>query len=160
MKKIILLVFFFLIAVNNANAYDFEVDGIYYNKLSENTVEVTYEKKTNISYGSYSYKTKNYTGDMTIPSSVTIDDVLYNVTSIGNYAFSDCDDISSIVLPDGLKIIGIYAFQNCFGLTSINISDGVSEIKNYAFYDCSNLKSINIPDGIITIGECAFDGCI
>ena len=71
-----------LLVSMNVLAYDFESGGIYYNiTSSENkTVEVTH-KDTN--YNSYS-------GDVTIPSSVTHEETEYNVTSIGPNAFDDC----------------------------------------------------------------------
>ena len=57
-------------------AHDFEVDGIFYNKTSDNTVAVTYK-------GSYSSTyVGEYVGDVVIPSSVIYEGITYSVTSI------------------------------------------------------------------------------
>ena len=68
-------------------AHDFEVDGVFYNKISDNTVAVTYKGDT---WDSYS---NEYIGNVVIPTSVKYNGVTYSVTSIGDYAFLDCKDI-------------------------------------------------------------------
>ena len=69
-----------------ANAHDFEVGGIYYDITSsaDLTVEVTYRGSSSGSYDN------EYSGAVTIPSTVTYNSKTYSVTSIGNYAFSGC----------------------------------------------------------------------
>ena len=61
------------------------------------------------------------------------------VTSIGNYAFSRCSDLTSISIPEGVTSIGDCAFFNCSGLTSISIPEGVTSIGEDAFSLCDNL---------------------
>ena len=56
-----------------------------------------------------------------------------NVLSIGNYAFYNCDGLTSITIPTSVTTIGNYAFYGCNGLTSITISNGVTTIGDYAF---------------------------
>ena len=82
-----------------------------------------------------------------------------DVTSIGDYAFSDCDSLTSITIPDSVTSIGVGAFSYCYSLTNITIPDSVTSIGDYAFYVCSSLESITIPDSITTIGDSAFDFC-
>ena len=81
------------------------------------------------------------------------------VTSIGNYAFSDCSSLTSITIPDSVTSIGYYAFFYCRSLTSITISDSVTSIGNYAFFYCRSLTSITIPDSVTSIGNYAFSNC-
>ena len=98
-----------------ASAHDFEVDGIYYNITSyaDLTVEVTYR---GYSYGSYS---NEYSGAVTIHSTVTYNSKTYRVTSIGSSAFSGCSSLTSITLPKSVTSIGSGAFNKCSSLTSI-----------------------------------------
>lgn len=68
-------------------AHDFEVDGIFYKKTSDNAVAVTYK-------GNYADNYSNeYAGDVVIPSSVNYNGVTYSVTSIGDSAFINCTKV-------------------------------------------------------------------
>ncbi len=82
-----------------------------------------------------------------------------SVTSIGNWAFSDCTSLTTITIPDSVTSIGGYAFYNCKSLTSITIPDSVTSIGNGAFSDCTSLTSITIPDSVTGIGPDAFEWC-
>ena len=88
--------------------------------------------------------------------SVIIED---GVTSIGNYAFYFCRNLTSITIPDSVITIGTRAFYFCKNLTSITIPDSVTTIDFGAFDTCTGLTSITIPDGVTTIGDCAFYRC-
>ena len=81
------------------------------------------------------------------------------VMSIGEWAFSDCTSLTSIVLPNSVTSIGYFAFSGCTSLESIVIPDSVTSIGSDAFSDCVSLKSIKIPEGVKTIGTSAFSGC-
>ena len=65
------------------------------------------------------------------------------VTSIGNYAFIGCSDLTSVTIPDSVTSIGGFAFRDCIGLTSVTIPDSVTSIGVNAFYGCSGLTSVN-----------------
>ncbi|MBQ7793561.1 MAG: leucine-rich repeat domain-containing protein, partial [Clostridia bacterium] len=82
-----------------------------------------------------------------------------SVTSIGRYAFSGCRRLTIITLPDSVTSIGVYAFRYCSSLASITIPDSVTSIGDYAFYGCSSLASITIPNSVTSIGNLAFSGC-
>ena len=90
-------------------------------------------------------------------TSITIPD---SVTSIGEGAFSYCDSLTSITIPDSVTSIGEGAFNGCTSLTSITIPNGVTSIGGWAFSGCTSLTSITIPNGVTSIGDWAFSGCI
>ncbi len=149
MKKTVLNFVGFFVAVLvsiNLFAYDFEVDGIYYNINSDDTsVSVTFKDDIN-----------NYSGDVVIPSSVTYNGTTYNVTTIGNYAFQNCTDLTTIDIPNSVTRIGNGAFQNCTDLTSVTIPNSVTIIAANAFQNCTGLTDVTIPNSVHTIGVCAF----
>ena len=117
-----------LICTTVASAYNFEVDGIYYNIIdaTSKTVEVTY-------YSTYSNK---YSGSVVIPENVVYKGVEYSVTSIGGSAFEGCSSLSSIEIPNSVTSIGEYAFTRCSSLSSIEIPNSVTSFGNYAFLFC------------------------
>ena len=89
-------------------------------------------------------------------TSVTIPN---SVTGIGRAAFADCSGLTSITIPDSVTIIEDMAFQCCNGLTSITIPNSVKIIGEYAFNWCSELTSVTIGNSVINIDEGAFSGC-
>ena len=132
----------------SASAYDVEVDGIYYNLISKgNIAEVTHGDL-------------KYSGSITIPSSIKVNDVDYAVTSIGKEAFYECSGLTSITIPNSVTSIGNYAFCRCSGLTSVTIPNSVTSIGDYAFASCSGLTSVTIPNSVTSIGDWAFFNCI
>lgn len=88
-------------------------------------------------------------------TSVTISN---NVTSIGNDAFSSCENLSSVTIPNSVTSIGNNAFSYS-GLTSVEIPGSVTSIGSNAFGRCSNLKNVTIGQGVKTIGDSAFCIC-
>lgn len=86
-------------------------------------------------------------------------DLPEGVTKIGDYTFYWCKSLMSISIPDSVTTIGDSAFFGCRGLTSVAIGNGVTSIKKYAFDDCKNLTRVKIPKSVTSIGEDAFRGC-
>ena len=82
-----------------------------------------------------------------------------SVTSIGEYAFSDCSSLTSITIPNSVTSIGDDAFIDCSSLTSITIPNSVTSIGGGAFCRCSSLTSITIPNSVTSIGGGAFNSC-
>ena len=80
------------------------------------------------------------------------------VTSIGDYAFYDCNSLTSITIPNSVTSIGSSAFCDCYSLTSVTIGNSVTSIGTEAFLDCSSLRSITIPNSVTSIGCAAFGG--
>lgn len=88
-------------------------------------------------------------------TSVNIPD---NVTTIGNGAFQNTA-ITSVAIPGSVKTIGQYAFENCTSLATLELGSGIQTIDVWAFRDCTSLTSVSIPDSVKTIGSSAFNGC-
>ena len=135
MKKLFILSLA-LMAAMASWAHSFEVGGIYYNYLTDSTVTVTYRGIYNNSYAN------EYTGDVVVPASVSYEGKTYAVTAVANSAFYDCNQLTSISLPECVTSIGEYAFQNCSSLTSITIPEAVTSIGVRAFSGCNALKSV------------------
>ena len=95
--------------------------------------------------------------DCTSLTSVTIGN---GVTSIGDSAFQYCTSLTSIEIPDSVTSIGNSAFYRCTSLVSMTIPDSVKSIDKYAFYDCTSLTSVNIGNGVTSIGSWAFRNCM
>ena len=62
-------------------------------------------------------------------------------------------------IKQGTRWIGNYAFRECTELTSVDIPNSITSVGDYAFYGCSGLTSVVIPINIISIGSGAFYGC-
>lgn len=119
-----------------AAAQQFEYDGLNYNILSDNTVEVTYATYPNV-----------YSGEIVIPTQVIYEDATkvsaYQVSGIGNYAFSG-SEIYSIMIPYSVKRIGEGAFFQCNSLTWVSVPGSVESIETLAFADCEKLPEISV----------------
>ena len=81
------------------------------------------------------------------------------ITSIGDYAFNSCMNLTSVHIPDGVTSIGERAFFSCSALTEINIPQGINTINFGTFEKCQSLKSVVIPESVTTIGGYAFSSC-
>jgi len=77
------------------------------------------------------------------------------LTSIGNDAFFECINLTSVNIPVGVISIGSYAFSYCESLTGVDIPGSVTSIGDGAFMNCY-LPSVTTPDGVISIGDMAF----
>lgn len=115
-------------------AYDFEVDGIYYNISMESIVEVT-------SGDTY------YTGNVVIPSVVEYEGTSYSVVGIGSSAFNGCEELSSVQIPSSVKYVGAMAFYACGNLLEIHFSENVESLGENVLACCSNLERISVDDG-------------
>ncbi len=121
---------------------------------------------------------------ITIPSSVSINGNVYDVTTIKRSAFSGCMNLTNIEIPNSVTSIGSYAFSSCRGLVEFNLPSSVVSIGAAAFNDCSNLTNfiiaensqlesipygafsdctsltnIDLPNSLTSIGKFAFSDC-
>ena len=147
MKKITLLLAL-LCALITVNAQDFTADGLCYQINGTNVTVVQ---------GS-DYAT-TLTGALNIPDQVSNNGTTYTVTAIGDYAFFNCTEITSVVIPNTVTLIGNSAFFLCTGMTDITIGNSVTTISDNAFMWCSSLTSLNIPASVTYIGQRLLDYC-
>ncbi len=77
--------------------------------------------------------------DVVIPSTATIDNVKYDVQAIGSAAFSGCNKITSITVPEGVTSIGSRAFENCTSLATVNIPRTLARCEYDAFNGCGRV---------------------
>ena len=81
---------------------------------------------------------------VTIPKTVTINNVKYRVTGIAAKAFKNSKKLQSIVIPDTITEIGAGSFEGCKNLKSVTIGKNVTSIGKNAFKNCKNLKKITV----------------
>ena len=132
-------------------AYDCEVDGIYYNRISATEFEVTYYSSTS--------NAEAYKGEVIIPASVIYNGRTFKVISVGNSAFEGCTGLTSVTIPNSVTSIYSNAFQGCSGLTSVTIPNSVTSIGKDAFNNCTGLTSVTIPNSVTIIDQYAFCWC-
>ena len=155
MKKKTLLFILVMLSTLTVSAQTL-IDGIYYN-FSETEATVTSGDN-------------KYTGNVTIPSTVTSNGVTYSVTKIGEYAFFWCSDLTSVTIPNSVTEIGSSAFSECSGLTSVHITDlaawcNIRFFDNPLFYakhlfmDGNEITDLVIPNSVTSIGLKSFFGC-
>lgn len=82
-----------------------------------------------------------------------------DITHIGDYAFYDFRQISTIQLPSQLQSIGKNAFHYCQNLTAISFPQSMKYLGNEAFWECDKLATVNLNDNLESIGNEAFWYC-
>ena len=103
-----------------------------------------------------------------------------SVTSIGEFAFSGCSSLTSVIIPNSVTSIGDDAFSGCYSLpvedtlryadtylveavdktlSTCSIKEGTKWVGNNAFDGCGKLTSVTIPNSVTSIGEEAFSNC-
>lgn len=130
----------------SVSAYDFTVDGLYYNivSLEDLTCEITYGDKVDEYHGTYS-------GDIVIPETVTYNNKTLTVVKIGENAFYYCSELSSVIIPQTVTYIGSQAFMGCGAITGITIPSSVTFIGYRVFTNCISLNNIVFEDGDKTL---------
>lgn len=139
-----ILVFFW--GVLSSHAYDFEVDGFYY--------ETNLEQMT----ATLVAGENNYSGTLILPETVEYKNRLFTVIGIEG-AFKNCTSLESVAIPESIKILGKDSFYGCTSLNTILNASGVFEINDYCFYNCTSITTF--PDflNLNSIGSYAFSNC-
>ena len=150
MKKSLLLLFAAFATLMTSAQTKVEIDGIWYSLLS---------KTKQAEVVSNPDGSTEYIGDIIIPSTVTYENTVYEVTSIGASSFDSCEDLASIVIPESVTNIGNWAFWGCSQLTNIVIPKSVLNLGEEAFRSCKRLISITIPESITEIKSGTFESC-
>lgn len=70
--------------------------------------------------------------------------------------FKDRAEIRKIVVQQGVTTIGDYAFYGCENVTSVTLPDTVTQIGKLAFYGCKNLRTLTVPDSVLVVEDYAF----
>lgn len=137
-----------LFMTTSVSAYDFTVDGMYFNILSQDdlTCQITSGDE-------------KYTGTVIIPVQVEHNGQTYTVTGISGYAFNECYGLTDVAISNSVTTISSYAFYYCTKLKNVAIGRSVTTIGQEAFGHCTSLTSVSIPNSVTTIGDMAFDEC-
>lgn len=158
-----------------ASAYDFEVNGIYYDVIS--FTELTCRVVEN-------GEEETYSGTVTIPDVVKYNSRELKVTEIGGNAFMDCSkldnviignnvvsindnatypggafynsSIEEVVLGEQVESIGSYAFRYCQKLSKVTTNGNLKTIGELAFESTPNLLELSLPEGLESVGYAAF----
>ena len=168
MKKLFTFLFALIAGVGTICASDTQVNGIYYDfNYANRTASVTYRGDYPGSYDN------EYSGAVTIPSSVSYDGITYSVTSIGFCAFYNCDNLTSVTIPNSVTTIGYSAFSSCSKLSSVHILD-IAAWCQISFGNtsanpliCAHNLYLNgdivtdlvIPNSVTSIGDYTFEYC-
>lgn len=100
-----------------------------------------------------------YSGDIVVASSVYIEsiDKTLPVTEVGSSAFSECEELISVTLPESVTKIGDYAFDSSEKLKTVSMGDNVTSIGHWSFRNCHSLENFQFPKNLATIGNYCFD---
>lgn len=153
MKKIILFMVVIMAICHDASAFSAIVPSgqtLYFDFLPNGKVYIK-QKDQNSGYFIPS-------GDLVIPGSIVYDGVNWEIEYIGDNAFHNCDNLTSVMISDSITSIGQHAFELCDGLTSIVIGNGITSIGKNAFYSCDALTSTIYNGTIAQWCNISFDG--
>lgn len=136
-----------LCASVSSYAYDFEVNGFYYEVDLDNMTATLVAGENKQS------------GEISIPASVAYKGREFSVTSI-NGAFSDNNELTKVTIPKSIESLGARAFEGCSSLQGISGLNNITELGVACFAGCASLTTIDLPEGLKKIGSQAFKGCV
>lgn len=92
-----------------------------------------------------------------IPDTVSYLGKKYAVQTIGDYAFANTENLTTVVIPDHIQSIGSDAFNHCRNLTSVTLPEGIDTLCRTFGY-CTSLRQITIPESVVSMNA-LFSGC-
>ena len=119
-------------------------------------VEVTDVKKKEVEYKEPANKKAK---TVSIPATVKINGVTYNVTKIADNAFKNNKTVTKVTVGSNIKTIGKNAFSGATKLKNVSVGKNVTEVGANAFKGCSSLTSVTLGSKATKIGANAFSGC-
>lgn len=81
------------------------------------------------------------------------------VTAIVSYAFSGCEDITQVIIPESITSIDSYAFENCTALKEMVIPNSVEGMEGCIFIGCTSLEYVTLSENLKYINPCTFENC-
>ena len=146
LKRVAPGVLFLLFSVGSwAQDFSLTVPGgqtLYFNILAPGNVEVTYPNHTGYPVSGWVGYTQP-TGFMTIPATVTYDDVQYTVSAVGAHAFYGCTGLTQVTIESGITSLGASAFCYCSGLTAVTLAATVTALGSQTFGNCASLAEMS-----------------
>lgn len=98
---------------------------------------------------------QNAEGALTIPAEYKGS----KVVAIGEGAFNNCVELTSVAIPEGVKVIGDSAFEGCKSLATVDLPESLTTISSYAFFGCDSLKTVALYPNTVNIEAYAFYDC-
>ncbi len=159
MKKLFTIVFLMALSTSIFAQYQFfdfsavcpSGDTLYYSIIDDTTVAIS---PPHTNWSGYTQPT----GNLIIPEVVEYEGNAYTVVSIGQHAFYQCHELTSVEFPNTIVSIQEDAFSHS-GLTSVEIPNSVTTVRAWAFAHCTDLLSLTIGSSVATIETGAFRYC-
>ncbi len=142
-------------------------------KVIDIKLPATLDGRDVVGIAASAFKADNSIKSITVPASYTYigDYAFYDcdaltsvtfegnaITEVGTSAFQACGLLESINLPSSVKEVSAFAFKDCASLTAIDLS-GAETVGNGAFMNCASLKTVTVSDVISTVSKNSFYGC-
>ncbi len=100
----------------------------------------------------------HYVGKWIVDADTSIESIIWRNDTVGiaSYAFSVCEKLTEVTIPNSITMMGTHVFSFCYGLTDVSLGTGIDSIPRETFNRCTSLKNVYIPNNITSIGICAF----
>ena len=95
-----------------------------------------------------------------VPKNLTDYTVRKGTMILCEYSFVGCGELTTVIIPDGVRIIGFCAFKKCISLLKVSFPNTVTKLGSSSFEGCRSLTNLKLPDSIKTIGKYAFMDCV